>query len=263
MSRQNYYAGRRRRERRRVDGQLVAELVKQERRLQPRLGTRKLHAMLKDRLKDCEVYVGRDRMFELLREEGLLLEPRRAAYPRTTHSYHPLPTFKNRVKDLEVTGAHQVWVGDLTYLRTKEGFLYLSLLTDKGSRKIVGYNCGTTLEAEGSIEALEMALADLPRGREPIHHSDRGIQYCSHEYVGRLQERGLGISMTESDHCAENALAERINGILKSEYGLDQEFGSIGSARLAVKQAIGLYNTRRPHTALNYWTPGETHTFAA
>ncbi len=262
MSRQNYYARRRQRQRRRVDSDLVVELVTQERQLQPRLGTRKLHSMLKETLKDSEVHLGRDRMFELLGEEGLLLKPRPAAYPRTTNSSHALPVFGNRVKDLEVTAAHQVWVGDLTYLRTKEGFLYLSLLTDKGSRKVVGYNCGQSLGAEGSIAALDMALAELPQGKGPIHHSDRGVQYCCHEYVGRLQESGLGISMTETDHCAENALAERINGILKSEYGLDREFESIESARLAVEQAIRLYNNRRPHTALKYQTPQEMHALA-
>lgn len=263
MSRQNYYAGRGRRQRRRVDSDLVVELVKQERQLQPRLGTRKLHALLKGTLKDSGVYLGRDRMFELLRGKGLLLRPRPAAYPRTTNSSHALPIFNNRVKDLEVTMAHQVWVGDLTYLRTKEGFLYLSLLTDKGSRKVVGYNCGQTLGAEESLKALNMALANLPGGKKPIHHSDRGIQYCCHDYVRRLQEHGLGISMTESDHCAENALAERVNGILKNEYGLDREFESIESAYLAIEQAIRLYNSRRPHTALNYHTPQEMHALAA
>jgi putative transposase len=189
----------------------------------------------------------------------LLLKRRRAEYPRTTNSYHSLPVFVNRVKDLKPTKANQVWVGDLTYLRTSIGFLYLALLTDKVSRKIVGYHCGDTLEAQGCIRALEMALAELPAGARPLHHSDRGTQYCCHDYVKRLTQRGLGISMTEINHCAENALAERMNGIIKSEYGLDREFKTKEQARRCVEQAIHLYNTRRPHTSLKYRFPQDVH----
>jgi transposase InsO family protein len=137
-------------------------------------------------------------------------------------------------------------VGDLTFLRTEMGFLYLSLLTDKFSHKVVGYHCGETLEAGGCLVALKNALTDLPAGVHPMHHTDQGSQYCSHEYVGWAQAHGLSISMTESDHCAENALAERMNGILKSEYGLGGRFQTKASARLAVAQAVHLYNTRRP-----------------
>jgi transposase InsO family protein len=263
MSRQNYYARRKARQRRRVDGELVAEWVRAERRMQPRLGTRKLHFMLKGRLEEAGVKLGRDRMFEVLRERELLLEAQPAEYPGTTDSYHCLPVFTNRIKDLKVNKPNEVWVGDLTYLRTEVGFLYLALLTDKSSRKIVGYHCADTLEAEGCVKALEMALEELPAGAQPIHHSDRGTQYCCHEYVNRLVDRGLSISMTESNHCAENALAERMNGILKSEYGLGREFKSKSGARLAVDQAVELYNTRRPHTALGYRMPAEVHSLAA
>jgi transposase InsO family protein len=144
-------------------------------------------------------------------------------------------------------------------LRSREGYLYLALVTDKYSRKIVGWNVGDTLEAVGCMQALDKALAELPQQRKPIHHSDQGSQYCCHEYVKRLQERGLGISMTETNHCAENALAERMNGILKQEYGLGGEFASKTDARRAVAQSIGLYNTKRPHTALGYRVPQEVH----
>lgn len=259
MTRQNYYARRRRRQQREVDAQLVADVVLQERKLQPRLGTRKLHFMYKEELRQAGVKLGRDRFFEVLRARGLLLPRRRSAYPRTTNSYHSLPVFINRAKDIKVTKPNQVWVGDLTYLRTKLGFLYLALLTDKSSRKIVGYHCGDSLEAQGCIQALEMALSPLPQGAHPVHHSDRGTQYCCHQYVNRLTARGLVISMTEIDHCAENALAERMNGILKSEYGLDREFNTKEQALACVKEAVHLYNTRRPHTALNYRVPNEVH----
>jgi len=259
MSRQNYYARHHRRQRRRVDGELVAGLVQRERRLQPRLGTRKLYHLLKPELKRAGVRIGRDRMFEELRKRGLLLEPVAAENPRTTQSYHNLPVFKNLIKDLEVRAPNQVWVSDLTYLRTLEGFLYLALITDKYSRKIVGWNVGDNLEAVGCTRALERALGELPPGSRPIHHSDQGSQYCCHQYVKRLGERGLEVSMSESNHCAENALAERMNGILKQEYGLTSEFDSKTMAQAAVRQSIELYNTRRPHGALGNRFPAQVH----
>ena len=148
---------------------------------------------------------------------------------------------------------------DLTYVRTDEGFLFLSLITDRYSRKIVGHQAGETLETRETSKALDQALRDLPAGVYPIHHSDRGCQYCSHEYVDQLRGRGLGISMTEEDHCAENALAERVNGILKQEYGLGYGFKTKALARKAIPEAIYLCNTRRLHTALNYRIPQFVH----
>jgi len=263
MSRQNFYFRRKQRERRGLDEDLVVALVQRERQLQTRLGTRKLCGMLRKDLAEAGVTIGRDRLFEVLRQRDLLVPRRIAEFPRTTNSHHYLPVFTNRIKDLEVKKPNEVWVGDISYLRTKEGFLYLALLTDKASRKIVGYHCGDSLESEGCLRALEKALRDLPEGASPIHHSDRGSQYCCHRYVNRLQERGLGISMTEVDHCAENALAERMNGILKSEYALGREFRTKADAHLAVDQAVHLYNTRRPHTALKFRVPAEVHSLAA
>lgn len=263
MSRQNYYARRRERKRQQVDQELVVALVQQERQQQPRLGTRKLHFLFKEQFAESGVKLGRDRFFDVLRDHGLLVPPRVAEHPRTTQSGHCLPVFTNQVKDLAVTGPNQVWVVDLTYLRTEEGFVFLALLTDKHSRKIVGYHCADTLEAEGCLQALEMALAGLPSNVRPLHHSDKGTQYCCHLYVNRLQKAGLGISMTETNHCAENALAERMNGILKSEYGLGREFKTKKAVRLAVDQAVHLYNTRRPHTALQFRVPAEVHSFPA
>ena len=259
MSRQNYYARHQHRRRRIVDGDFVAELVRRERAQQSRLGTRKLYHMLKPELEQAGVRMGRDRMFEELRSRDLLLEPVPAQYPRTTQSYHNLPVFRNEIKGREVTAPNQVWVSDITYLRTQEGFLYLALITDKYSRKIVGWHAGDSLEAVGCVRALERALADLPAGCKPIHHSDQGSQYCSHQYVDRLQRSGLRISMTEANHCAENALAERMNGILKQEYGLGAELPSKAIACRAIEEAIALYNTRRPHRALGYRIPAQVH----
>ena len=259
MSRQNYYERRKQRQRRQVDGELVARLVKRERSQQPRLGTRKLHHMLKSELEEGGVRIGRDRMFEELRKRELLLEPLAAAYPCTTQSYHNLPIFRNLIKEREVKGPNEVWVSDLSYLRTREGYLYLSLITDKFSRKIVGWHAGDNLEAEGCLRALERAFAELPPSSKPIHHSDQGCQYCCHDYVNRLQDRGLPISMAEINHCAENALAERMNGILKQEYGLGAEFPDKATARVAVRQSVQLYNHRRPHGALGKRVPAQVH----
>lgn len=259
MSRQNYYARRRQRCRRAVDGDLVASLVQEQRQKQTRLGTRKLYHMLKGELEKAGVRMGRDRMFEELRKHNLLLEPVPAEYPRTTQSGHNLPVFGNAIKDREATAPNQVWVSDITYLRTEESFVYLALITDKYSRKIVGWHAGDSLEAIGCVRALKRALAELPEGCKPIHHSDQGSQYCSHEYIKCLRKSGLGISMTESDHCAENALAERMNGILKQEYGLGACLPSKAVAYRAVEQGIHLYNTRRPHQALGYRFPAQVH----
>lgn len=259
MSRQNYYAGRQQRRRRMVDGDLVARLVRGERQTQSRLGTRKLYHLLKGELAQAGVRIGRDRMFEELRKRDLLLKPLPAEYPRTTQSYHNLPVFKNVIKDREVTAPNQVWVSDITYLRTEESFVYLALITDQFSRKIVGWHAGDSLEAIGCVRALERALAELPAGCQPIHHSDQGSQYCCHEYIGRLQQSGLGISMTETNHCAENALAERMNGILKQEYGLGARLPSKAVAYRAVEQGIHLYNTRRPHGSLRNRLPAQVH----
>jgi putative transposase len=242
-----------------VEGEVVAGLVQRERQLQPRLGTRKLYHLLKPELEQAGVRLGRDRMFEELRRRDLLLEPLPAPYPRTTQSYHNLPVFRNLIGDKPLSAPNQVWVSDVSYVRTAEGFLYLSLITDKYSRKVVGWHVGDSLEAVGCVRALERALADLPAGSKPIHHSDQGSQYCCHEYVRRLQERGLGISMTEVDHCAENALAERMNGILKQEYGLGVELPTKAVGYRAAEQAIKLYNTRRPHGSLAMKTPAEVH----
>ena len=259
MSRQNYYQRRTRRQGREVAAEKVLELVRRERQEQPRLGTRKLHYMLREELAQAQVQIGRDRLFQLLGANGLLLERLPAEYPVTTSSGHYLPVARNRIKGLAVQGPNEVWVGDLTYVRTGEGFLYLALLTDRYSRKIVGYHCGDTLEATGCLAALEVALAWLPAGARPIHHTDRGSQYCCHEYVRRLGAAGLPMSMTEVDHCAENALAERMNGILKGEYGLGGQIASKALARKLVDQAVKLYNTRRPHTALGYQVPEAVH----
>lgn len=262
MTRQNYYKKRRARKRHEVDESLVVELVKRERRQQTRIGCRKLHRMLSDELADGGVEIGRDRMFEVLRKHDLLVPPLPKS-PRTTNSRHSLPLFRNLIRDIELTGPDEVWVTDITYIWTWEGFEYLTLIMDRWSHKIVGHYCSEELTARASIKALERAIADLPDDAFPTHHSDRGCQLCSHEYVGCLKDRGLSISMTEENHCAENAHAERLNGILKQEYRLGMRFQTREHARRAVEEAVWLYNHRRPHMSLDLHVPAEVHAMAA
>lgn len=258
MSRQNYYKGKLLRTRKEVDADLIEVLARRERSLQPRLGGRKLYHLLKADMKKADVLIGRDRFFEVLKAKGLLVPPLPKS-PRTTDSNHSLPVFRNELKDRELTAPNQAWLSDITYIRTDEGFLYLSLITDAYSRMIVGFNAGDNLETTGCIEALKGALKDLPENLKPLHHSDRGCQYCSHMYTDELKANGLGISMTEELHCYENAVAERVNGILKQEFFLGSCFKTKQQAVKAINQAIMLYNTRRPHTSLGYKTPEDVH----
>ena len=260
MSPQNYYARRSAHRHRAVDVKLALELVRAERRDQPRLGGRKLYHLIAPELRAAGVKMGRDRFFKELGKAGLLVERRRSEWPKTTNFDPNLPVFRNLIRRRKLTGPNQVWVADITYIRTEKGFLYLALITDKWSRKIVGRHLGESLEAKHVLKALGMALKSLQPGRQPIHHSDRGCQYASHAYVQSARAAGLRMSMTETDHSAENALAERMNGILKQEYYLDSEFADHRDARNATHRAIGLYNTRRPHRALDYATPEQKHT---
>ena len=262
MSRQNFYRQRRRRRRRQIEEEVVVELVQAERQLQPELGGRKLLRRIGPGLREAGIEIGRDRFFELLGRRNLLIK-RAKRGKKTTESRHFFPVYTNQFKDWELTGPHQAWVADLTYLRTWEGFLYLSLISDASTRKIIGYEASDRLEAEGCLTSLEQALQQLPKGKRPLHHSDRGIQYCCMAYTQKLQSREISISMTEINHCYENAQAERLNGILKQEYGLGGCFQTKVQAHQAVDQAVWLYNELRPHLSLNYQTPSQVHEKAA
>ena len=262
MSRQNYYKQHGRRKRRQVEEDLVVELVQAERQLQPELGGRKLLVRIGPGLEEAGIQLGRDLFFDLLRSRNLLIQSKKRG-KRTTDSRHNFRIYTNQYSDLEVTEAHQAWVADLTYLRSEEGFLYLSLISDASTRKVIGYEASDRLEAEGCLASLEQALEQLPEGKRPLHHSDRGIQYCCRAYTEKLKARKLSISMTEENHCYENAQAERLNGILKQEYGLGACFQSKAQARQAVDQAVWLYNELRPHLSLDYRTPSEMHEKAA
>jgi putative transposase len=262
MTRQNYYKVRRVRARVGVEEGLVLSLVRQERARQPRLGARKLWHMLRGALAEAGVELGRDRFFRLLSRAGLLL-PRVKRGARTTDSRHGWQVYGNLAKDLVLRGPHELLVSDITYVRTLEGFMYVSLVMDAYSRKIVGWDCSDSLELEGALRALAMALAQLPAGQRAMHHSDRGGQYCSGAYVGLLMRHRLAISMTEEHHCYENGKAERLNGVLKQEYGLGETFGHKCQVRVSLREAVLLYNGHRPHGALGYRVPEAVHGRAA
>lgn len=224
----------------------------------PRIGGRKLLQLIEPSL-PAQLRIGRDAFFDFLRENGLLArkEYRRV---RTTYSNHWMHKYPNLVKGFIPSGPHQLWVSDITYLITAEGFIYLSLITDAYSRKIIGWALGDTLEAAHSIRALEMALKQLPKGIKGVyHHSDRGVQYCSHQYVKLLEKNYFRISMTEGGDPRDNAIAERINGILKDEWLNQMKFHSIEQAFRELKEISKIYNEKRPHASLNMMTPSMAH----
>jgi len=254
MKRDAYYKYQRRQEKKETIVSRVIELVKGERKDQPRVGTRKLYEALYTLFVIEGLKVGRDKLFDILREYDMLVKRKKASC-KTTDSYHRFHKYNNLVKDMEVTAPNQVWASDITYIRTVSGFCYLALITDMYSRKIVGYDISDSLELTGCLRALKRALRTARPAAGLVHHSDRGIQYCSNQYVDELKKRKIKISMTEENHCYENALAERVNGILKDEFYLDQCFFSTDHAKLASKNAIDIYNSKRLHLSLGYKTP--------
>lgn len=229
-------------------------MVREERKVQSRVGGVKLHVALQPSFKAAGLKIGRDSLFDILREHDMLVKPKKSTC-RTTYSYHRFYTYKNLVKNMTVTRPNQVWVSDITYIRTVSGFCYLALITDMYSRKIVGYDMSNSLELAGCLRALQRALKAARPATRLVHHSDRGFQYCSNQYVDQLKKHDIEISMTEEKHCYENAIAERVNGILKDEFYLDQTFYSLSHARNAVKNAIEIYNSKRLHLSLGYKTP--------
>lgn len=237
---------------------LVEQLVSDIRRYQPRIGGKKLYHLLMNDLHKIDPGLGRDKFFDILRKKKLLVK-RRKKYVYTTNSFHWLKVYKNAFRKQRLTAPNQAWVSDITYLRVNNGFVYLSLITDAYSRKITGWSLSDSLSIEGAISALKMAIKQCPDTNGIIHHSDRGIQYCSNAYTDLLKKNKMTISMTEENHCYENGMAERVNGILKEEFMLDTDFADKAIALKAVKEAIESYNNRRPHWSLKLYTPQQVH----
>lgn len=222
-------------------------------------GVRTLLAMLEPDLAERKLKIGRDRFFDLLRAEGLLIRPRRR-FTRTTNSNHSLKIWPNLVRHPAITQSEQVWVSDITYIRTGKGFLYLSLVTDAYSKKVMGYHLSHTLSAKGTVAALRMALSQrkFPE-RDLIHHSDRGIQYCSRIYVETLREHRVRISMTDKGSPEQNSVAERINRTFKEQLLMGQIFDNYSQALSRLVKAVGIYNGRRPHSSCSNLTPEDAH----
>ena len=261
MTRQGYYKAVKQHEKDLLRQELIIELVQQIRRSNQKMGGKKLYKLLEADLHRIDASMGRDKFFRLLGEYSLLIR-RRRKYAVTTQSYHRFRVYENRLLEFTAYKPHQVWVCDITYVRIKKGFVYLFLLTDAYSRKIVGWELSPSLGLEGALRSLGMATRQCPNTKGLIHHSDRGFQYCSNEYVARLKAKGIEISMAEAGNCYENAMAERVNGILKGEYGLDDTFTDEREARLCTKESIKAYNEQRPHWSLNLQIPSDVHDLA-
>jgi len=241
---------------------LVLKEVKRLRQYHKQMGTRKLYALIECFLREHGIKMGRDALFDLLAANQLLVRKRKRKV-QTTYSSHWMRKYPNLIKGIVPSGINQLWVSDITYWKITSGeHLYISLVTDAFSRKIVGYNVAETLEAIESIKALQMALSAFKGADRPlqlIHHSDRGIQYCSGNYVKLLQDYTIRISMTESGDPLENAIAERVNGILKEEYLNHYETCNITTAKHQLKNAITMYNKHRPHMSISNHTPEKAH----
>ncbi|MFQ5753575.1 MAG: IS3 family transposase [bacterium] len=258
VTRQAYYKRQKVKIQRFLEEQVIIGAVRAIRKRQARVGGRKLYHMLHE--KGFEI--GRDKLFDILRKYKMLVKPKKN-YKKTTNSFHRFRKYSNMIKELNITKPNQVFVADITYLSTLEGFCYLVLITDVYSRKIVGWDLSQSLAIEGCQRALKMALAGVPEPQKLTHHSDRGIQFCSHGYIDILNHHEIQISMTEENHVYENAIAERVNGIFKDEFMLGETLRSFQIAKELVKQSIEIYNKERLHTSLNYQTPEYRYRHAA
>lgn len=258
-SRQGWYQLAENKGQKQLQRTLVIEQVRQIKSELPHIGGLKMYSMLQKFLSAHQISMGRDAFFCLLKENNLLVKPRRL-YARTTNSFHHFKKWADLVQRRKAIMAEEIWVSDITYLKTKKGFIYLSLITDAYSRKIVGYNLSRNLKAEGCIKAFQIALKSRLYPKRPlIHHSDRGIQYCCDDYVQLLISQNVQISMTQNGSPYDNAIAERVNGILKQEFNLYQSFDSYQQAKDAVENAIISYNQIRPHFSCQLQTPQAKH----
>ncbi|HEX3767113.1 MAG TPA: IS3 family transposase [Puia sp.] len=259
-SRQAYYQQQKASATRALKEDLVIRQVLRHRRLQPRLGGRKLLEMMEPFMRDHDIDMGRDLLFDLLRNNDLLIRRRKRGKPLTTDSGHWMKKYSDLTRNLVLNRPDELWVSDITYLQLSENkFGYLSLVTDAYSRKIVGFCLNHDLSADGPIGALKMALKSRIGAAPLTHHSDRGSQYCSDAYVNLLRQYAIAISMTQSGNPRDNAIAERVNGILKQEL-LKEIYPYLRQASRAVKSAVRIYNKIRPHSSLDMMTPEKAHT---
>ena len=257
-SKQAYYKSLSRQKSKKDPVEQIKEKVLSIRHVLPQLGTRKLYELLGDDFKRQGIRMGRDKLFTVLRESSLLVI-RKRKYIRTTDSRLWMRQHPDLAKGVELLRPEQLWVADITYLSTQQGYCYLHLITDAYSKKLMGYKLSDHLGASATIQALEMAITQRNYNKPLIHHSDRGLQYCSKDYTSILKDNNIAISMTQTGSPYDNAVAERINGILKQELGLDEHFKDIHQAKRQVDQAVILYNRFRPHFSNHLLTPEQMH----
>jgi transposase InsO family protein len=261
-STQAYYKFHRVKEKKYLEYDLLLHQVNLLRVHQRKIGTRKMYGLLQPFMQQHHFNIGRDAFFDLLRDNDLLVRRRRRRTPITTFSNHPFKKYPNLIKDFEPTAPNQLWVSDITYIHLKDDFAYLSLITDAYSRKIVGFCLHHDLSAKGTIKALQMALKSIPKRNKSdnrlVHHSDRGLQYGCNDYVKILNDNHIRISMTQTGDPLENAIAERVNGILKDEL-LEEVHNDFETALNNIAIAISTYNHLRPHSSIVMLTPFIAH----
>ncbi len=261
VTRQSYYQHFWQLEQLVFEDELVISEVLKIRKNHRHMGCRKLYELLQPFLLEHQIKMGRDRLFDVLSANYLLVR-RRKKQTITTNSFHRFMKYPNLIKNFIPSSPNQLWVSDITYWRIKNGFLYISFITDAYSKKIVGYHLGDSLQTSETIQALEMAISTISNENselELIHHSDRGTQYCSNEYVQLLEINTIGISMTENGDPLENAIAERVNGIIKEEYLNDYQIDNLDEAKGLLDAVIQLYNNERPHMSIGNLTPNQVH----
>lgn len=257
VSRQSIYKTEQRVRQRKLELSVIKPLVESVRRDMPRIGTRKLYYLLKPKLEQLSIKIGRDGLFKYLKSEQLLIYPRKT-YIKTTNSKHWLRKYPNLLNDKKTQSAEEVFVSDITYIKSRERPHYLSLVTDAYSRKIMGYKLSDDMSTENVVQALKNAISNKISDKSTIHHSDRGLQYCSSNYQKVLEANNMIPSMTDGYDCYQNALAERVNGILKNEF-LIYKCNNGKELQKLVKESINTYNTMRPHTSLDLLTPEQEH----
>ena len=234
------------------------ELTKTVRREQYRVGTGKLYDDIKPFLVQENIKMGRDKVHNCLKKNDLIIKPKKK-YKTTTDSKHMFRRYKNCIKDLDINRPEQVFVNDITYIKIRNKYAYLFLVTDAYSKKIMGWTINYTMKVKDGIKAILMAHRNRRFNNEVFHHSDRGIQYCTPSYIKYIEKKGMIPSMTEELHVYENAVAERVNGILKGEFDIDIGFGSLKEARAVIAQSIHIYNNKRRHLSLHKLTPNFVH----
>ncbi len=259
ISRQAFYKSEKSEISKSMSKKVALDMALQERQIQPELGTKKLYRMLRADLQTLPSKLSRDRFFDLMRENNMLIH-RKRRFTHTTNSDHQNNIYPNLLKDInKVEKAAHILISDMTYIRVGRGFCYLSLTADLFSRKILGFSISNDLSSKWPFQALKQALRSIPSldKKTIIHHSDRGIQYSSNLFTRELKRNDISISMSAKGNPYDNAVMERINGILKQEYYLGGYFRDIKELTKSVVQAIRIYNDRRPHLSLNYKTPSE------